>query len=227
MINLTIDGVQIEAKEGQSILSAAREHGIHIPTLCFLEKINEIGSCRICVVEVEGMNKLVTACNTKVKAGMNITTDSPAVIESRKNTLHLLMAEHKTNCFKCIKNGACELQAMAREYGIGVPNFKSSHGDVQHEPFNAHPFLSYDPGLCIQCQRCISTCAKATGRHALSLERNGARVYPYASLVVTVLRHVLQVLLRLREEKIIVNGKLRKSAQPVRTVLQAVRWICT
>ena len=123
MINLTIDGVQIEAKEGQSILSAAREHGIHIPTLCFLEKINEIGSCRICVVEVEGMNKLVTACNTKVKAGMNITTDSPAVIESRKNTLHLLMAEHKTNCFKCIKNGACELQAMAREYGIDVPNF--------------------------------------------------------------------------------------------------------
>ena len=137
MINLTIDGVQIEAKEGQSILSAAREHGIHIPTLCFLEKINEIGSCRICVVEVEGMNKLVTACNTKVKAGMNITTDSPAVIESRKNTLHLLMAEHKTNCFKCIKNGACELQAMAREYGIDVPNFKSSHGDVQHEPFAA------------------------------------------------------------------------------------------
>ena len=133
MINLTIDGVQIEAKEGQSILSAAREHGIHIPTLCFLEKINEIGSCRICVVEVEGMNKLVTACNTKVKAGMNITTDSPAVIESRKNTLHLLMAEHKTNCFKCIKNGACELQAMAREYGIDVPNFKSSHGDVQHD----------------------------------------------------------------------------------------------
>ena len=87
------------------------------------------------------------------------------------------MAEHKTNCFKCIKNGACELQAMAREYGIDVPNFKSSHGDVQHEPFDAHPFLSYDPGLCIQCQRCISTCAKATGRHALSLERNGARVY--------------------------------------------------
>ena len=81
MINLTIDGVQIEAKEGQSILSAAREHGIHIPTLCFLEKINEIGSCRICVVEVEGLNKLVTACNTKVKAGMNITTDSPAVIQ--------------------------------------------------------------------------------------------------------------------------------------------------
>lgn len=79
---------------------------------------------------------------------MNITTDSPAVIESRKNTLHLLMAEHKTNCFKCIKNGACELQAMAREYGIDVPNFKSSHGDVQHEPFDAHPFLSYDPGLC-------------------------------------------------------------------------------
>ena len=87
------------------------------------------------------------------------------------------MAEHKTNCFKCIKNGACELQALAREYGIDVPNFKASHGDVQHEPCAENPFLSYDPGLCIQCQRCISTCAKATGRHALSLEKNGARVY--------------------------------------------------
>ena len=75
---------------------------------------------------------------------MKIQTDSEAVIEARKNTLHLLMAEHKTNCFKCIKNGACELQALAREYGIDVPNFKASHGDVQHEPCAENPFLSYD-----------------------------------------------------------------------------------
>lgn len=177
MIKLTIDGISVEAREGQTILQAARENGIRIPTLCFLEGINEIGSCRICVVEVEGLQRLVPACNTKVKEGMVIDTKSPAVIESRKNTMHLLMAEHKTNCFKCVKNGACELQAMAREYGIDVPNFKSSHDDMQHEPFDANPFLSYDPGLCIQCQRCISTCANATGRHALSLERNGARVY--------------------------------------------------
>ena len=177
MINLTINGIEIQAKEGQTILKAARENGIRIPTLCFLERINEIGSCRICVVEIEGRSGLATACNTVVREGMNIQTDSEAVIEARKNTLHLLMAEHKTNCFKCIKNGACELQALAREYGIDVPNFKASHGDVQHEPCAENPFLSYDPGLCIQCQRCISTCAKATGRHALSLEKNGARVY--------------------------------------------------
>lgn len=177
MINVTINGMEIQAKEGQTILKAARENGIHIPTLCFLEGINEIGSCRICVVEIEGRAGLATACNTVVREGMKIQTDSEAVIEARKNTLHLLMAEHKTNCFKCIKNGACELQALAREYGIDVPNFKASHGDVQHEPCAENPFLSYDPGLCIQCQRCISTCAKATGRHALSLEKNGARVY--------------------------------------------------
>lgn len=149
MINLTIDGVQIEAKEGQSILSAAREHGIHIPTLCFLEKINEIGSCRICVVEVEGMNKLVTACNTKVKAGMNITTDSPAVIESRKNTLHLLMAEHKTNCFKCIKNGACELQArhanmvlMCQTLNHHTEMYSMSHLTLIHSSPTTRVFVS-------------------------------------------------------------------------------------
>ncbi len=177
MINITIDGKSYEAREGQTILSVARENGIHIPTLCFLEGINEIGSCRICVVEVEGLNKLVTSCNTVAKEGMVVQTMSERVVEARKNTLHLLMAEHKTNCFKCAKNGACELQACAREYDVDVPNFKPSHGDVQHEPYDLNPFLQYDPGLCIQCQRCISTCAKATGRHALSLERNGARVY--------------------------------------------------
>lgn len=128
MINVTINGMEIQAQEGQTILKAARENGIHIPTLCFLEGINEIGSCRICVVEIEGRAGLATACNTVVREGMKIQTDSEAVIEARKNTLHLLMAEHKTNCFKCIKNGACELQALAREYGIDVPNFKASHG---------------------------------------------------------------------------------------------------
>ena len=84
MINLTIDGVQIEAKEGQSILSAAREHGIHIPTLCLPGKINEIGSCRICVVEVEGMNKLVTACNTKVKDGHEHYNRQPSCYRIQK-----------------------------------------------------------------------------------------------------------------------------------------------
>ena len=177
MINVTINGMEIQAKEGQTILKAARENGIHITTLCILEGINEIGSCRICVVEIEGRAGLATACNTVVREGMKIQTDSEAVIEARKNTLHLLMAEHKTNCFKCIKNGACELQALAREYGLDVPNFTASDGDVQHVPGAENPLLSNDPGLCIQCQRCISTCAKATGRHALSLEKNGARVY--------------------------------------------------
>lgn len=177
MIKLTIDGKQFEADGNKTILNVCRENGIEIPTLCYLEKINEIGSCRLCVVEVEGLEKLVTACNTKVKEGMEVRTNTERVRQARENTLHLLMAEHKTNCFKCLKNGACELQYQARMHGVDVPNFQPSHYDVQHAPFDEHPFLSYDPGLCIQCQRCISTCAKATGRHALSLERNAARVY--------------------------------------------------
>ena len=177
MINVTIDGKMLQVDENQTILDACKQNAIHIPTLCYLEKINMIGSCRLCVVEIEGLNKLVTSCNTNVKEGMVIKTHTERVEEARKNTLHLLMAEHKTNCFKCVKNGACELQNASREHGVDVPNFQPSHYDVQHAPFDAHPFLSYDPGFCIQCQRCISTCASAVGRHALSLERNAARVY--------------------------------------------------
>ena len=126
MINLTIDGVQIEAKEGQSILSAAREHGIHIPTLCFLEKINEIGSCRICVVEVEGMNKLVTACNTKVKEGMVVQTASRKVIDARKTVLKLLLSNHNIDCFNCEKNGDCQLQKYCNKYDIDTTPYIGS-----------------------------------------------------------------------------------------------------
>mgnify|MGYP001654166912 CR=1 FL=1 len=113
MIKLTIDGKQFEADGDKTILNVCRENGIEIPTLCYLEKINEIGSCRLCVVEVEGLEKLVTACNTKVKEGMEVRTNTERVRRARENTLHLLMAEHKTNCFKCLKNGACELQYQA------------------------------------------------------------------------------------------------------------------
>ena len=126
MIKLTIDGKQFEADGDKTILNVCRENGIEIPTLCYLEKINEIGSCRLCVVEVEGLEKLVTACNTKVKEGMEVRTNTERVRRARENTLHLLMAEHKTNCFKCLKNGACELQYQARMHGVDVPNFQPS-----------------------------------------------------------------------------------------------------
>lgn len=103
MINVTIDGKMLQVDENQTILDACKQNAIHIPTLCYLEKINMIGSCRLCVVEIEGLNKLVTSCNTNVKEGMVIKTHTERVEEARKNTLHLLMAEHKTNCFKCVK----------------------------------------------------------------------------------------------------------------------------
>ena len=194
MIHLYIDGIEIFTPEGTTILQAAKNAGIHIPTLCYLEGINEIASCRLCLVEAEGFDALMAACNTPVKEGMVIHTATGKVIQARRTALKLLLASHATNCFSCPKNGDCELQAVCREYDIDPESFgrysapptgrqtsdtaafagKSGFGKgkSQEQP-DHHPFLSYRPELCIHCQRCVSTCEKATGRSAISLKKNG------------------------------------------------------
>ena len=173
MIHFTIDGRPITAEEGTTILKAARANGIHIPTLCYLEGIKEIGSCRLCVVEVDGMDKLPTACNTPVQEGMVIQTMSDRVVAARRDVLNLLLLNHETNCFSCPKNGACELQAACREYGIELSEFEGNKAKPEEPVKKGHPFLSYRPELCIHCQRCVSTCEKATGRKAITLKKNG------------------------------------------------------
>ena len=127
-MRLTIDGRNVEAAEGMSILQAAKTVGIEIPTLCYLEGISDIGSCRLCVVEVEGMNELATACNTKAKEGMVVQTASERVIEARKTVLKLLLSNHNIDCFNCEKNGDCELQKYFNIYGIDTTPYFGSRG---------------------------------------------------------------------------------------------------
>ena len=173
MINLTINGLPVEATEGSTILSVAKAAGIEIPTLCFLEGVNNIGSCRLCVVEVEGMDKLPTACNTLIKEGMNIQTESERVVEARKTVLRLILANHHLECFSCPKNGVCELQAACRKYDVEDTTYTATRSHVDNYAKKEHAFLSYRPDLCIHCQRCVNTCAKATGRHAIDLKKDG------------------------------------------------------
>ena len=173
MINLRIDGLEIAAEAGMTILEAAKTAGIEIPTLCYLEGVNEIGSCRLCVVEVEGMDKLPTACNTKVKEGMVVQTKSERVIEARKTVLDLLLSNHHQDCFFCPKNGACELQKYCNEYGVERTSYEGTRAKIERPAVNSHPFLSYRPELCIHCQRCVNTCAHASGRHAITLGKTG------------------------------------------------------
>ena len=173
MIQLTINGKTVQAEAGTTILNAAKEAGISIPTLCYLEGVNEIGSCRLCVVEVEGMDKLPTACNTKVKEGMVVNTMSERVIEARKTVLDLLLSNHHQDCFSCAKNGACELQKYCNEYGVEHTSYKGSRENIENVTKDEHPFLTYRPDLCIHCQRCVNTCANVTGRHAITTAKTG------------------------------------------------------
>ena len=177
LLNVTIDGQQLQCPDGMTVLSAARMLGIRIPTLCYLAGVNEIGSCRVCVVEVEGQDNLVAACNTPVREGMSILTNTERVIESRRMALQLIISHHRldtTNfCFSCIKNGSCELQALCREYQVTERLFEDD-GPVQ-PVLDSNPFLRFDPNLCIACQRCVSTCNRAARNHTLRTGKKGIR----------------------------------------------------
>ncbi|WP_302718480.1 formate dehydrogenase subunit alpha [uncultured Senegalimassilia sp.] len=177
MLNITIDGRSLEAHEGQTILEVAREAGIHIPTLCYLAERSAIGSCRVCVVDVEGQAAPVPACTTPVVDGMQVQTDSERVQKHRRMAVDLLLSNHGLDstdyCFSCVKNGACELQAVAREVGVSHPTFPV---EQRRKPvLDSNPFLRFDPNLCIACQRCVGACNNAAGNHVLQTVKRGVR----------------------------------------------------
>lgn len=172
-MRLTIDNRIVEAAPGQTILQAARAAGIHIPTLCYLEGVSDIGSCRLCVVDIEGKTLMATACNTKAEEGMVVNTRSERVIKARKTVLELLLSEHHLDCFSCEGNGSCQLQRYCNEYGVDTTPYTEGRQVLGRKKVDDHPFLSYDPNKCIHCQRCVMTCAHATGRHAISMGSAG------------------------------------------------------
>lgn len=172
-MNLTINGQIVKAREGMTVLQVARENGIHIPTLCYLEGVNDIGSCRLCIVEIEGTDVLHPSCVVKAEEGMIIHTDSPKVVAARKTVLKLLLSEHYGDCFSCEKNGDCELQKYCIEYGVDTTEYEGARKEKNFKKRDAHPFLSYDPDRCIECQRCVKTCTNVTGRKAIKMGKTG------------------------------------------------------
>ena len=118
MVNITIDGKQISVRENTTIMEAAAQNGIQIPKLCFLKDINEIAACRVCVVEMEGNDRLITSCNNTVSEGMVLYTNSPKVRKHRKTTVELILAQHDRQCVTCVRNGNCSLQKIARDLNI-------------------------------------------------------------------------------------------------------------
>ena len=156
-VNIQINGMPLSVPKGISILEAARYAGIEIPTLCYLKDINEIGACRICMVEVKGARNLVTACVYPVSEGMEVFTNTEKVRHSRKTTLELILSTHDKSCLSCIRSGTCELQALCKEFGVDDEN--AFAGDtIQYDFDDSAAHMVRDNNKCILCRRCVAAC---------------------------------------------------------------------
>lgn len=172
MVNLTINDQKIKISEDATILEAARKVGIEIPHLCYLEDINEIGACRVCVVEVEGIEKLVTACNTYVEQDMVVYTNSPRVREIRAINVQLILSDHDCKCATCSRSGNCSLQSIANDLGILEVPYEPVHEKTRWD--KTFPLIR-DASKCIKCMRCIQVCDKIQELGVWNLAGSGYR----------------------------------------------------
>lgn len=170
MLNLTINGKAVTAPEGSTILEAAKYNHIQIPSLCYLENIHAIGSCRICVVEVEGAKTLQASCITKAMEGMKIKTNSERVQKARKVLYELLLSDHNRDCLSCKRNTTCELQALGKLLGVEESRFD---GERLADPLDISISLTRDMSKCILCRRCITVCNEIQGTGILNAQNRG------------------------------------------------------
>ena len=178
MIKLNIDGVDVEIEKGKTILQAARKANIDIPTLCFLKEINEAGDCRMCIVEIEGRRGFSPSCITKAEDGMIVRTNTPQINAARRIVLDLILSTHNRDCLTCVRNGNCELQDLAKKFGIQEIEFEgekvASHID------EVSPSIVRDTSKCILCKRCVAACSKVQNIGAIAVAGRGfeSRIAP-------------------------------------------------
>ena len=179
MVNLTIDHIPVTVPEGTTILDAARSAGIHIPSLCYLRGVNEIGACRVCVVELVGMDRLVPACNNVVEEGMEVLTSSPKVRETRRINVELLLSQHDCHCATCVRSGNCSLQTIAGDLNILDLPFEKKVPETRWD--RSFP-LFRDASKCIKCMRCIQICDKVQTLNIWDVAATGSRTTVDVSL---------------------------------------------
>lgn len=171
MVNITIDSRKIQVPSTYTVLEAARQANIDIPTLCFLKEINEIGACRMCVVEVKGARSLQAACVYPVSEGLEIYTQSPSVREARKVTLELILSNHDKKCLTCVRSRNCELQKLAEDLNIKDIRFE---GETYKLPLDElSPSIVRDPNKCVLCRRCVSMCKNVQGVAVIDTNERG------------------------------------------------------
>ena len=172
MVNITIDNHTIAVPSGTTIMEAAASIHIPIPKLCYLKDINEIGACRVCVVEIEGQDHLVTSCNNVVEEGMTIYTNSPKVRRNRKHTVEMILSQHDAQCATCVRSGNCTLQTVANDLNIVDSPYKK---EICIEEWDTRYPLVRDASKCVKCMRCIQVCDKIQGMHIWDVSGTGAR----------------------------------------------------
>jgi predicted molibdopterin-dependent oxidoreductase YjgC len=175
MVNLTIDGKSVSVPKGTTILEAARQVDIHIPTLCWLEKVSTTGACRICAVEIEGVDRPMTACNTPVKEGIVVTTQSEKLTRTRKQIMELILVNHPLDCPVCDAGGECELQNTCYDLDVTHQEFKAE--DVNAATIDHWPLIQQVPSRCILCEKCVKVCHEIIGADALFVNDKGDRAF--------------------------------------------------
>jgi len=168
---LSIDNKRVEVAEGTNLLEAARRAGVHIPTLCYLENVQAVGACRVCLVEVEGAKTLMASCVTPVSEGMKVHTNSKRVRDARRDVVELILSDHDGDCQLCERNGDCELQTVARELGIREITYAGAKSR-RFTDFST-PALVRDTGKCISCRRCVTVCSQTQGVAAIFPQGRG------------------------------------------------------
>ena len=171
MVSLTIDNQKIQVKEGTTILEAAKQAGIDIPTLCFLKDINKVGDCRMCIVEVEGRKGFATSCIQKVEEGMIVHTHTPNVLEARHVILDLIISNHAKDCLTCTRSGNCELQTLAVKFNVLNVEFPGEM--TKHKIDDLSPSIVRDFNKCILCRRCVAACKNVQGIGAIDCINRG------------------------------------------------------
>lgn len=170
-VHVTIDGITVEVPSYYTVLEAAKEAGIDIPTLCYLKEINQIGACRICVVEIEGVRNLQTSCTYPVFDGMKVYTNTPKVREARKLNLELILSNHDRSCLTCIRNTNCELQSLSKKLGVDEIRFEGEN--IKYSIDNASPSVVRDPNKCVLCRRCVAVCSQVQNVFAIGMVNRG------------------------------------------------------
>lgn len=172
MVNLTIDGFKVSVPEGTTIMQAAAKIGIDIPRLCYLKDINEISACKVCVVEIQGQNRVVTACSTPVQENLVVYTNSPKARSVRRTNVELILSQHDCLCATCVRSGNCSLQKLANDLGIyDIPYER----DIVDIPWNQEFPLIRDSKKCIKCMRCVQICDKVQDLHIWDVQNTGSR----------------------------------------------------